>query len=355
MNEAINEKCELLLKNSSAIRNKYFFDDAHMCLIAGLIFTSADKEVDTEKLKECKKLLEKNTGLLSNLRANPKLVVLSKMALSDDPEQYINNVSEVYKKIHGGKQLETSYMALAATLICDLGRQDEAEDLVVKAEQIRSLMDKDHPVLTASEDTSFIMLLALTEKSPERIVSDIEEAYDYLKNTCKLKSSSNAIQGLSEVLAVSYGDTKDKCDKVVRIFNTFTERKAKFGSDNELIVIGSLINVDLDTDTLVNEILDAEVCLKGLKGFKDSEMDRKKRMMYAAMLVSEVYGLRSDIIGNSIMTNALSAVIGKQIAAAISLGVNLVSMAIPAAADEEESKDDKGDSTGEAETDTAKE
>ena len=341
MNEVLNEKCELLLKNSSAIRNKYFFDDAHMCLIAGLIFTSADKEVDTDKLKECKKILEKNTGLLSNLRANPRLVLLSKMALSDDPEQYINNVSEVYKKIHGGKQLETSYMALAAMLICDLGRQDEAEDLVIKAEQIRSQMNKDHPVLTASEDTSFIMLLALTEKSPERVISDIEEAYDYLKNMCKVSATANAIQGLSEVLAISYGDTKEKCDKVVRICNTFADRKAKYGSDSEFVVLGSLISVNIDTDTLVDEILEAEVRLKDLKGFKLGEMERKKRMMFASMLVSEVYGLQSDVIGNSIMSNALSAVIAKQIATAISVGVNLATMAIP-----------KGEGDGDGDTDT---
>ena len=338
MNEVLYEKCELLLKNCSAIRSKYIFDDAHLSLIASLIFTSADKEADTDKLKECKKILEKNTGLLSNFRANPKLVLLSKMALSDDPEEYINNILDVYKKIHGGKQLENSYMALAAMLICDLGRQNEAEDLIYKAEQIRKLMDKDHPVLTASEDTSFIMFLALTEKSPETIIKEIEEAYDYLKKTYKIRASANAVQGLSEVLAISYGDPKEKCDKVVRLFNTFTERKAKFGSDSELIVLGSLINVNIDTDTLVNEILEAEVRLKDLKGFKDSEMDRQKRMMYASMLVSDVYGMPSAIIGNSIMSNALTTVIAKQIATAVSISVNLVSFLLPR---EDNKEDDK--------------
>ena len=161
MNDALNEKCELLLKNCSEIHRRNFLNDKLLSLMASLIFTSADKEVDPERLKECKKILEKNTGLLSNLRANPKLVILSKMAVSDDPENYINSVSEVYKKIHKGIQLENSYMALAATLICDLGRQDEAEDLIAKAEQIKRLMNKDHPVLTSSEDTSFIMFLRL--------------------------------------------------------------------------------------------------------------------------------------------------------------------------------------------------
>ena len=92
MNEAMNDKCELLLKNCSAIHRKYFLNDKLLSLMAGLIFASADKEADTDRLKECKKILEKNTGLLSNLRANPELVILSKMALSDDPEKYFQDV-----------------------------------------------------------------------------------------------------------------------------------------------------------------------------------------------------------------------------------------------------------------------
>lgn len=338
MNEALSEKCELLIKNCTAIHRKYFINDKLLSLMASLIFTSADMEADTDKLKECRKILDKNTGLLSNLRANPKLVLLSKMALSDDPEEYINNVSEVYKKIHQGKQLETSYMALAAMLICDFGRQDEAEDLVAKAEQIRSQMNKEHPILTDSEDISFIMLLALTEKSVDKIISDIDEAYEYLDKTCKVRVSANALQGLCEVLAVSYGDTREKCDKVVRIFNAFSEHGTKFGTDSECIALGSLIDVNTDTDTLVKEILEAEVRLADLKGFKESEMDRKKRMMYASMLVADVYGMQTAVIGNSLISHAMATVITKQIASAISIAVNLATMAIPKG-DKEDSKE----------------
>lgn len=329
MNKALSEKCELLIKNCSAIHRKYFINDKLLSLMAGLIFTSAGKEADTAKLKECSKILDKNIGLLSNLRANPRLVLLSRMALSDDPEQYLSNVSEVYKKIHRGKQLETSYMALAAMLICDLGRQEETEELVSKAEQIKSRMNKEHPVLTDSEDTSFIMFLALTDKSVDTIISDIDEAYDYLEKTCKVKVSANALQGLCEVLAISYGDTKEKCDKVVRIFNAFSEHGTKYGTDSEFIVLGSLIDVNVDTDTLVREILEAEVRLADLKGFKDAEMDRKKRMMYASMLVADVYGMQTAVIGNSLISHAMATVITKQIASAISIAVNLATMAIP--------------------------
>ena len=92
MNNALDQKCDLLIRNCSEIHRIYFLNDKLLALMASLIFTSVDKEADTQRLKECKKILEKNTGLLSNLRANPELVILSKMALSDDPENLPQNV-----------------------------------------------------------------------------------------------------------------------------------------------------------------------------------------------------------------------------------------------------------------------
>ena len=52
--------------------------------------------------------------------------------------------------------------------------------------------------------------------------------------------------------------------------------------------------------------------------------------MYAAMIVSEVYGKQSAVMDNSIINNTLTTIIGKQIASAISIAVNLASAAIPA-------------------------
>ena len=349
MNEALNEKCELLIRNRKAVISKFFLDDQLLCLTASLIYTAAGREVDVEELKQCRKILEKNTGVMSNLRANPKLILLSKMATSDDPESYLGNVRDVYAKIHGGKQLENSYMLLAAIQICDLGREQEADELIAKAESIRERMNKDHPFLTASEDTSFIMLLALTEKSVDTIISDIEEAYVYLKDTCKTGASANSIQALSEVLAVSYGDTKEKCDRAVRIFNAFKDRKVKYGKDSEFAVLGSLIDINIDTDTLVNEIIETEAFLDKAKIFKEKETDDKKRLMYASMLAAEVFGKQSAVMDNSIITNTLSTVIGKQISMAITIAMNLVSAAIPAAAGDEDTDKDK-DTDGEKKT-----
>ena len=197
-------------------------------------------------------------------------------------------------------------------------------------------------MLTDKGDTSFAVLLALSYKNVDTIIKDIEECYDYLKKTCKCKASSDAIQGLSEVLAVSYGDMKEKCDKAIRIFNAFNDRKAEYGNGNEFIAIGSLVDIDIDPDTLVNEIIEADAYLKEKSGFGNSTMDKEKRLMYAALIVADACGGNTAIANNSMVSNTLSIIFAKRLSTFISIITNAISfLASMKAPDSEDSKNDE--------------
>ena len=112
MTERLRNKCDLFLRNRNAVSKKFMLEKGMMSIAAGLIFTGADKEADIEKLTECRKLLNKHTGFFSEYRDAVKLALLSEMALSEAPEQYIEDVKAVYKKLHKGKFRNNSYMRL---------------------------------------------------------------------------------------------------------------------------------------------------------------------------------------------------------------------------------------------------
>ena len=310
MIDEVKARCELLAANSIAVRKEFFLEKDLMGIVSGLIFTSAGREADTAKMKECRKILKRRTRLLSNLRAVVELALLSKMALAEDPAQYFSDFMDVYKKVRKGKLLENDYMVLASLLILELDRQEESTEIVKKAKVLFEKMNKDHPILTTSEDTSFVMFLALTDKTVEAI---------YLNDTCKFSATGNAIYGLCEVLAISYGDMSEKCDKVMRVFNAFKKRKAEYGKAQELSSLGALIDLDLDTDSLVDEIIEAEAYLKTQNGFGDKIMEKTQRLMYAAIVVAGVCGRDTSAIGNAVITNTLSIVKAKQISTMISI------------------------------------
>lgn len=339
MTDAVRARCELLVRNQTAVRKKFFLENELMCLISGMIFTLAGEEADIEKMKACRKILKKNTRALSHFRAVVELVLLSKMTLASNPEQYLNDVLGVYDKIIKGAVIENPYMALAAILICDIGRKDDSDEIVSRLNELTKRMNSEHPIITAADDTSFIAFLALTDKSVDSIVSDLEEGYTYLKKTCGFRAGNDAIYELCEVLALSYGNMEDKCDKVMRLFNTFADREADYGKSSELSSLGSLIDADTDPDTLVNEIIDAEEYLKSMKVFPSKDMDRKKRFMYSAPIVAGVYSRSTDSINNSVVSNTVSIIRASQVAKMISIissvAPNVLAAVIPDPSEEE--------------------
>lgn len=153
----------------------------------------------------------------------------------------------------------------------------------------------------------------------------MEECSSYLKKTCRIKAGDNSLQGLSEILAVTGGDIKEKCDRVVSIFNTFAARKIDFGTGIEFSSLGALVGIEAEADTLVDEIVEADNLLKENREFQERSMDRKKRLMFATLLVAEYHQKESQAASNTFIGNTLEIIKEKQISTAVSVISSLAS------------------------------
>ena len=117
MKESIKNKVDLLVANKEKIEKEFKWGYSVMNIAAALVFTGADKDVDIERLKECKKILEKNTGALSSFQATSAAVIVSKMALADNPEQYIKNVKAIYDVLNKKHVIDNPYLIQGAICI----------------------------------------------------------------------------------------------------------------------------------------------------------------------------------------------------------------------------------------------
>ncbi len=330
MNDIIREKCDLFAENRTILRKKFVFEDNLMCVVSGLIFAMEDASADPEKLAECRKILKKHAGLFSDLRSELELVVLSRMALSADPEQYLTNVQEVCRKFKEAKFRDDPYLIIAGMMICDLDLQDDCGDIVSRAKTIMERLNKSHPVITSSEDTSFVVIPAISYKDADTVIGDLEEGFDYITKTYKRGPSRDAAQDLCEVLAVTYGDMRSKCDAVMRIFEAFKACKRPFGSEHEFSALGALADTGLSPGELADEIIEASDYLKDKSGFGDESVGEKKRMMYAALLIAGACGREPGIMGNPAVAGTLSMITAKKTAAMLSVMIKLAGEAIPA-------------------------
>ena len=320
MREDIRSKCDLLFRNKELIDKEFKWEFAMMNVSAALVFTGANREVNAEKLKECRKMLKKEAGFFSYLRAEMEPVVVSKLAMANDPQRYLDDLKSVYDKVKRGSVFDSGYMVQAAICICDAERVNDADEIIAEYKDLYRKMSKEHPMITGSEDIVFSILLVMTDKSVDTILGELNECYDYLKKELKIKVDSNEIQGLGEILALSDGNMKEKCDKVVNLFNTFAEHGVKYGkSYNEFASLGSLIDLDVEPGVLVDEIAETAEYLKNGKGFGGMSMDKKQRLMFASMLVGDAYNADQFLTGNTTMTSAVAMVVAEEIALMICL------------------------------------
>lgn len=342
MTERLRSICELFERNRSAVSKKFMFEKALMSTVAGLIFTGADKEADIEKLAECRSILSGHTGFFSEYRDTVKLALLSEMALSEDPEQYLEDVKAVFQKLHKGHFRDNSYMVLSAMLICDLGKQECADEIIEKHLEIMKHMEKQHPILTDSEDISYVILLAISDRPVDSILCDMDECTNRMRTVFRHRISKDSIQGLSELLALTDGDIGKKCEKVVCLYNTLKEHKAEIGDGYVFSSLGTLAELDETAETLVREIMEAEEFLKDCKGFDEKSMDKKHRLMFAVILTAESCRTGASMVKGTFINSALGIIRSKQIATMITIIANVLPSVVGAFLnkDKEEAGDD---------------
>ncbi len=325
MKDTIQKRCELLVENRNIIHEGFKLENSLLKAVAGAAFAEKEKKVDVEYLKECRKILRDKQGALSYFRGNNELIVSTRMALSSDPEKYIDELVEVYNKFQKGKFFGSTYRVLAAMSICDVGKFSEADAIIEKTNAIMTGMKKNHPFITSDEDTSFAVLLAMTEKDVEEILTELEDAYQYIKKSFSLHE--NAAYSLTQVLTVYDGNYEDKRDKVLEIYNAFKAAGLKYGKEHELASLGTLININRSAEELVSEIAEAAEFFNGKKGFGMLDMSRQTKLMLGAMVISSVYSEENSVTDASVTSGALAMIIAEQTAMLVAIMIASTSAA----------------------------
>ena len=115
------------------------------------------------------------------------------------------------------------------------------------------------------------------------------------------------------MLAIADGDMQSRCDKATKIYDTFKDHKHKYGRDHEFESLGALVDINVDTETLVTEIIEVADALKKHKGFGSWSIDQKMRLMFAGFLVSQEYSDPSTSVTGTVLSNTIAAVIVEEI------------------------------------------
>lgn len=305
MNQALKEKCDLLIANRATVIKAFKWSSELMSLAAAGILTSAGVEANEETLKSCEAIIKDETSAFSSFRANVKIPVICKMALSDSPAEYFKKLTEVYNLFNSKPFFGNEYQILAAITICDrISDISEAQELVNKTNAVYAKMKEYHRFLTSNEDLPFAAMIAVSGMDIQAAMDEAETSFDLLDETFH---DNNAIQTLSHVLALDASKAGEKCGRVADIFNELKEKKHKFGTGYELSSLGTLISLDFGNDEIADLIIEADEYLKEQKGFGDMLLGSKERRMVAAQTVAFAF-CNADTDADSIVLSSLLSI-----------------------------------------------
>ena len=283
MRTSLKTRCEAQIRNEQALNKGHMLEFEAVIKLCALLYTNAAREVDSQRIKECKGILKNREGIFSNFRGTLEYVIQVKMALSDDPSAYIDGVKRVYDRLKVGHTLPGSMIAMAATTIYDNCPAKDLEAVVDKTNEAFEKVNKKHRFLTDESDMALIALMVMEGKNPDQVVNEAEEIFRALKDRYRI--GSDAAQAAAMTLSLSDKPTSQKVEDFISLYEACKEAGHATSKGKEAAVYALFADLEPSRAELVNEIGEVDDLLKKEKGYGVLGVGGSMRRLFAATLV----------------------------------------------------------------------
>ena len=285
MDEKVTALCESFITNREIIKKVFKGESLLIYPVAANALASHGVTADEDKLKECRKLIKKNSGALSYLKGQVMMPFAANLSMKEDPKAHFDKVLKIYN-VAKKKFNRSEYSALLAILLADLIHEDSCESVLTRGKELYDQIKMAHPFLTNEQDSVLAGLLALSEKSDTELIDDMEKCFDLLKIKFSHKSS---IQSISHVLALTEGSAREKVEHLNDLYDSLREAGKKFGIYTELSTLAAVSILDNETERVRDRIIAIDDFLSKQKGYGLLGLDKKARLMHATMLTTDLY------------------------------------------------------------------
>ena len=312
MDEKVTALCESFITNREIIKKVFKGESLLIYPVAANALVSHGVTADEDKLKECRKLIKKNSGALSYLKGQVMMPFAANLSMKEDPKAHFDKVLKIYN-VAKKKFNRSEYSALLAILLADLIHEDSCEAVLTRGKELYDQIKMAHPFLTNEQDSVLAGLLALSEKSDTELIDDMEKCFDLLKIKFSHKSS---IQSISHVLARTEGSAREKVEHLNDLYDSLREAGKKFGVYTELSTLAAVSILDNETERVRDRIIGIDDFLSKQKGYGLLGLDKKARLMHATMLTTDLYD-SAQIAQTTASTSAIAMAAAQSLAVCV--------------------------------------
>ena len=285
MNTDLQKLYDLFIQNRAVLREHMSWETQanQVAILGSYLYTAKGKTADAERYERCKQLLKNSVGVFSAFRGYARAMVISKMALSDDPEGYLKGSLEIYGKLRELHKLTASpFMVMAAMTLYENGGTAHADENIKLLEDLYRKEKDIHPILINDYDRGYLAMIVTAFNNVDEVSHEIESCYEAAKDLCATK---DPVHSLAQILTFSGLPVERKVSLVRSIVDQLEAKGHPIRKRTTLPAIGALTILNMAVDTMVEEIVEIADRLKQEKGFRWLYADAKDRVMYAALLV----------------------------------------------------------------------
>ena len=314
MRSSLQGICDLFVENREVIRASFKMEYSAMYPVCANIFCEKGLWAHTEDLEASKRLLRANTGLFSSFRGNMRMPLSCMLAASDEPETKLKRALSAHDALRDSFW-PSDYLALTAFLLADAAIEaglpnEELTAYIRRGRGIYDRMKKEHPLLTSQEDCVFAVLMAFSEKTDDGLVSDMETAFQILKRRFH---RDNGTQTASHVLAQAEGKPEKNAADMIDLYDEISRAGGKYGKYHHLATLSALSVLGVDHKRLASDIMEMDSFLAQQKGYGFLGLDKRTRLMHAAMLLASDYA-RHSYVETAALSSTLVMIAAQQAA-----------------------------------------
>ena len=285
MRQSLQERCEAQIRNEAALRKGHPLEFESLIKLAALMYSNAGREVDSEQVGECKRILKDEVGFFSNFRGHMQYLVQVKMSLADDPRAYLEGVLGVYEQLKAELFLPGELVAMAAMTIYENCPPEALEEVVAKTREAYAMIKEQHRFLTGEEDMALIALMVMAGIDPSQAAAKAEELYAILKGS--FLPGSDTPQAAAMILALTDRPAEQKAEEYLGMFDACKKAGHATSKDKAAAIYAAFEGLDADRAELVAEIGEVDDWLKRQKGYGPFGTGASIRRLFAATHVLE--------------------------------------------------------------------
>ena len=310
MANSLQELCGLQIENEKIIRKASFLELDEVIKVGALFYTVRNISPDGEKIRACKEILKRKTGIFSNFRGFLQFAIQVKMSVSPDPEAYLDAVLAIYKKLAEGRILPGEIIVMTAMTIYDLSDGRDVDSVIAAVKEAYAKIRQRHKFLTNENDLSYIAMMVLSGKDMDRQLEEVEMLYAALKE--RFHMPSDTAQSAALVLSMSSKPADQKAESFISFYQALKEVKHATSKGKAMSVYAAFTDLDAPRELLVDEIGQAEDWLRHQKGYGILSSSDVRRVM-AAALVLQQHELQSPVPVHTETATVVSQLIAEEV------------------------------------------